>query len=110
MAKARASRFLENLISALVGCLLCPIGSGVPIRRLLRNWPTSRLGLRRTMLRSSASIKGCPTVDGERRIIARQLKNFFDGPTNIPRIAQHMRLPAFRYAALDPYTWPPARN
>jgi hypothetical protein len=36
--------------------------------------------------------------------------NFFDGPINIPRIAQHMRLPAFCYAALDPYTWPPARK
>jgi hypothetical protein len=42
--------------------------------------------------------------------VARQLSNFFDGATNIPRIAQHMRLPAFRYAALDPYTWPAARK
>jgi hypothetical protein len=42
--------------------------------------------------------------------VARQLSNFFDGATNIPRIAQHMRLPAFRYATLDPYTWPAARK
>src|SRR5262249_4051697 len=41
-------------------------------------------------------------------VVARQLSNsnFVDGPSNIPRITQHMRLPAFRYAALDPYTWP----
>jgi hypothetical protein len=43
-------------------------------------------------------------------LIARQRKSFFDGTANIPRIAEHMRLPAFRYAALDPYTWPPARK
>ena len=43
-------------------------------------------------------------------LVARQLSNFFDGPTNIPRIAQHMRLPAFRYVALEPYIWPPARK
>jgi hypothetical protein len=53
--------------------------------------------------------------DGEKwlanaELVARQLKSLFDGPTNIPRIAQHMRLPAFRYAALDPYTWPLARK
>jgi hypothetical protein len=40
--------------------------------------------------------------------VARQLSNFFGGATKLPRIAQHMRLPAFRYAALDPYTWPAA--
>jgi chromosome segregation ATPase len=43
-------------------------------------------------------------------LVARQLNSFFDGPTNIPRIAQHMRLPAFRYAPLEPYSWPPARK
>jgi hypothetical protein len=42
-------------------------------------------------------------------LVARHLKSFFDGPTNIPRIAQHMRLPAFRYAPLEPYSWPPAK-
>jgi hypothetical protein len=29
IAKARASRFLENLIAALIGCLLGSIGCGV---------------------------------------------------------------------------------
>jgi len=39
-------------------------------------------------------------------LIARDLESFFDGPSNIPSISQHMRLPAFQYAGLDPYTWP----
>jgi len=39
-------------------------------------------------------------------LVARQLNSFFDGPSNIPRIAQHMRLPAFKYSGRDPYTWP----
>jgi hypothetical protein len=43
-------------------------------------------------------------------LIARQLKNWVDGPSNIPRITHYLRLPAFRYVALDPYTWPPARR
>src|SRR5262245_35658952 len=30
-------------------------------------------------------------------LVARQLESFFDGPSNIPRISQHMRLPAFQY-------------
>jgi hypothetical protein len=68
-----------------------------------------RLGLRR----SSASIKGGP--DGAKwlanaELIARQLSSFFDGTADVPRIAKHMRLPAFQYAAFDPYTWPPARK
>jgi hypothetical protein len=42
--------------------------------------------------------------------MARKLDSFFDGTADIPRIARHMRLPAFKYAALDPYTWPPARK
>jgi len=29
-----------------------------------------------------------------------------DGTGDIPRITKHMRLPAFQYAGLDPYTWP----
>jgi hypothetical protein len=40
-------------------------------------------------------------------MIARQIENFNN--TNsavIPRITRHLRLPAFRYAPLDPYTWP----
>ena len=28
--------------------------------------------------------------------IARQLSSFFDGTADVPRIAKHMRLPAFR--------------
>jgi len=39
-------------------------------------------------------------------LVARHLKSFFDGPSNIPRISQHMRLPAFQYVGLKPYTWP----
>jgi NADH dehydrogenase/NADH:ubiquinone oxidoreductase subunit G len=39
-------------------------------------------------------------------LVARQLKSFFDGTGDIPRITKHMRLPAFQYAGLDPYTWP----
>jgi hypothetical protein len=43
-------------------------------------------------------------------VFARGLKNFFDGTADIPRITKHMHLPAFRYAALDPFTWPPVRR
>jgi chromosome segregation ATPase len=43
-------------------------------------------------------------------LMARQLKSFFDGTADIPRIAKHMRLPAFKYAGLAPYTWPLARR
>jgi hypothetical protein len=43
-------------------------------------------------------------------LVARQLKSFCDGTADIPRIATHLRLPAFQYAALDPYTWPPTRR
>jgi len=39
-------------------------------------------------------------------LVARGLKSFCDGTADIPRIAQHMRLPAFKYAGLDPYAWP----
>jgi hypothetical protein len=43
-------------------------------------------------------------------VMARKLDSFFDGTADIPRIARHMRLPAFKYAALEPYAWPPARK
>jgi len=39
-------------------------------------------------------------------LVARQLKRFFDGPSNIPRITQQMRLPAFQYARLTPTRGP----
>ncbi|OLB72059.1 MAG: hypothetical protein AUI16_21490 [Alphaproteobacteria bacterium 13_2_20CM_2_64_7] len=39
-------------------------------------------------------------------LIARKLRNFNDGTGDIPRITKHMRLPSFRYDALDLYTWP----
>ena len=39
-------------------------------------------------------------------LIARNLRNFNDGTADIPRITKHMRLPAFQYAGLSPYTWP----
>jgi hypothetical protein len=41
---------------------------------------------------------------------SRNIHCFFDGTADIPRIATHLRLPAFQYAALDPYSWPPARR
>jgi hypothetical protein len=28
---------------------------------------------------------------------------------DVPRITVHLRLPAFKYAGLDPYTWPRSR-
>ena len=52
---------------------------------------------------------GAPWIAGA-ELIARQLSSFFDGTADVPRIANHMRLPAFRYAAHDPYSWPPARR
>jgi hypothetical protein len=42
--------------------------------------------------------------------IARQLGNFFDGTGNIPRITEHMRLPAFRYSGRNPYARGRERN
>jgi hypothetical protein len=39
-------------------------------------------------------------------LVARQLKSFFDGTGGVPRISKHIRVPAFQYAGLDPYTWP----
>ena len=41
---------------------------------------------------------------------AWQVQNFNDINAAVPRITRHMRLPAFRHALLDPYTWPPARK
>ena len=46
---------------------------------------------------------------GSAELIARKLRNFNDGTADIPRITRHMRLPAFKYAALDPYAWPRPR-
>jgi hypothetical protein len=43
-------------------------------------------------------------------IIARELRGFNDGTGNIPRITEQLRLPAFRYVGLDPYTWPRHRT
>jgi hypothetical protein len=44
-------------------------------------------------------------------LIAREVRNFNDvGAAVPPRFTRHQRLPAFRYAPLDPYTWPPARK
>jgi hypothetical protein len=44
-------------------------------------------------------------------MIAREIQNFNDiNSAAIPRITVHLRLPAFRHAALDPYTWPPTRK
>jgi uncharacterized coiled-coil protein SlyX len=52
---------------------------------------------------------GAKWLDGT-ELIARGLRGFNDGTATIPRITQMMRLPAFQYAALDPYSWPPARR
>ena len=44
-------------------------------------------------------------------MIARQVQNFNDiNSAAIPRITRHLRLPAFRYSGLDPYTWPLAQK
>jgi hypothetical protein len=40
----------------------------------------------------------------------RGLRGYCDGTANVSRITAQLRLPAFRYVALDPYTWPPARK
>jgi hypothetical protein len=55
------------------------------------------------------SPEGAPWIAGA-ELIARQLNSFFDGTADVPRIVRHMSLPAFRYAALDPYIWPLARK
>ena len=39
-------------------------------------------------------------------MIARQVQNFNDVNTPVPRITLQLRLPSFRYAPLEPYTWP----
>ena len=111
MAKARANCFLENLIPALVGHLLGSIGGGVPAEL-----PPLAAELTDLAARVAANDAVIEHVNQKRpdgaawlasaELVARQLKSFFDGPSNIPRITQHMRLPAFRYAGLDPYTWP----
>ena len=36
-------------------------------------------------------------------MVARSLRGFNDGTADVPRIREHMRLPAFRYSARDPY-------
>jgi hypothetical protein len=38
--------------------------------------------------------------------VARQLRNFVDGTASIPRITTRLRLPAFEYDRLAPYSWP----
>jgi hypothetical protein len=53
--------------------------------------------------------------DGEKwlagtELIARGLHGFNDGTATIPRITQMMRLPAFKYSGLEPYSWPPVRG
>ena len=53
--------------------------------------------------------KDATWIAGAERV-TRKLRSFYDGTADIPRITRHLRLPAFRYAALDPYSWPPARK
>ena len=42
-------------------------------------------------------------------LVARGLKGFSDGPSNIPRIVGDLRLPAFEYRRGDLYAWPRSR-
>jgi hypothetical protein len=42
-------------------------------------------------------------------LLARGLRSFNDGTSDVPRIAVNMRLPAFQYTAHIPYTWPRIR-
>ena len=43
-------------------------------------------------------------------LVARGLPSFlWDGMSNIPRVTQELRLPAFRFSLHEPYAWPPAR-
>ena len=39
-------------------------------------------------------------------MVARGLRGFSDGPSNIPRIVRDLRLPGFEYNRHDPYAWP----
>jgi hypothetical protein len=52
---------------------------------------------------------GAKWLDGT-ELLARGLRGFNDGTATIPRITQHMRLPAFKYSGLEPYSWPPVRG
>ena len=42
-------------------------------------------------------------------LVARGLGGFADGMSNVPRITQDLRLPAFEYSKFDPYAWPRSR-
>jgi hypothetical protein len=109
MAMARASRFLENLISLLVGCLLGSIGGGSP-------YPSHAAKLADLAARIAANDAAIERVnqrlpDGATWIagaemIARQVRNFNDIATPVPRITLQLRLPAFRYSVQRPYAWP----
>jgi hypothetical protein len=55
MAKARASRFLENLIAALVGCLLVSTGGAVILRLLRHMLMPSFLSLQTFQIMNSAT-------------------------------------------------------
>jgi chromosome segregation ATPase len=39
-------------------------------------------------------------------LVARGLGTFVDGTATVPRITRQLRLPAFKYSALNPYAWP----
>jgi hypothetical protein len=39
-------------------------------------------------------------------LIVRKLRGINDATATVPRITQHLRLPAFRYSGRDPYSWP----
>jgi hypothetical protein len=51
--------------------------------------------------------------EGERllvaELVARGIPGFVENGVPIPRITQHLRLPAFEYSAHDPFAWPRSR-
>jgi hypothetical protein len=49
------------------------------------------------------------TWSANAEMLVRDLHGFNDGTSIIPRIAEQMRMPAFRYSACAPYAWPRPR-
>src|SRR5262245_12674631 len=97
-----AKKFLAPAGGALASVLRNTL-----VKRRTRSRPRARVA------ESDAAIErinrelpnGAKRIDSA-ELVARQLGNFVDGPSDIPRITWHMRLPAFQYAGLRPYTWP----
>jgi len=58
-------------------------------------------GSLRAMRRKSESIESSQRIDSA-ELVARRLSNFVDGPSNIPRITWHMRLPGVQVCRAKP--------